>query len=178
VRTTGSSKLGAKFFGPCQVTAKIGSVSYRLQLPPHVKIHNVFHVVFLKKFEGLPPTSTPPLPPIVCGRTVPVPEKVVHTRPTVVSWELLVQWQGKTAAEATGEPLKQFKEAYPEFKLEDELFRQGGCSVMDSSFHKQYTHRRTSISSILIEGSPSRIRSPLVAKYKLVDLLEYSVSTP
>jgi hypothetical protein len=56
VRTTGSSKLGAKFFGLCQVTAKIGSVSYRLQLPPHVKIHNVFHVVFLKKFEGLPPT--------------------------------------------------------------------------------------------------------------------------
>jgi hypothetical protein len=35
-----------------------------------------------------------------------------------------------------------------------------------------------SISSILTGGSPSRIRSPLVAKYQLVDLLAYSVSAP
>jgi hypothetical protein len=27
-------------------------------------------------------------------------------------------------------------------------------------------------------GSPSRIKGPLVAKYQLVDLLKYSVSTP
>jgi hypothetical protein len=53
-----------------------------------------------------------------------------------------VQWHGKTAAEATWEPLEQFKEVYPEFKLEDELFHQGGCSVMDSFFHRQYTCRR------------------------------------
>jgi hypothetical protein len=86
VRTTGPSKLGAKFFGPYQVTTKIGLVSNRLQLPPHAKIHNVFHVVFLKKFEGSPSTSTPPLPPIVRGRTVAVPENVVRTRPTATSW--------------------------------------------------------------------------------------------
>jgi hypothetical protein len=79
---------------------KIGSVSYRLQLslPPNAKIHNVFHVVFLKKFEGSPPTHTPQLPPIVCGHAVPVPEKVVRARPMASSWEVLTQWQGKTAA--------------------------------------------------------------------------------
>jgi hypothetical protein len=37
VCTTGPSKLGAKFFGPYQIMTKIGSVSYRLQLPPHAK---------------------------------------------------------------------------------------------------------------------------------------------
>jgi hypothetical protein len=46
VRTTGPSKLGAKFFGPYQVSMKIGSVSYRLQLPLHANIHNMFHVFF------------------------------------------------------------------------------------------------------------------------------------
>jgi hypothetical protein len=37
--------------------------------------------------------------------------------------------------------MTQFKEAYPEFELEDDLFRQGGASVMDSFFHRQYTRR-------------------------------------
>jgi hypothetical protein len=36
----------------------------------------------------------------------------------------------------------------------------------------------SSISSTRAGGSPSRIKGPLVAKYQLVDLLEYSVSTP
>jgi hypothetical protein len=36
----------------------------------------------------------------------------------------------------------------------------------------------SSISSTHAGGSPSRIKGPLVDKYQLVDLLEYSVSTP
>jgi hypothetical protein len=85
VRTTGPSKLGAKFFGPYQVSVKIGSISYQLQLPSHAKIHNVFHVVFLKKFEGSPLTTPPPLLPIVRGRAVPIPENVVRARPAAAS---------------------------------------------------------------------------------------------
>jgi hypothetical protein len=34
--------------------------------------------------------------------------------------------------------LEQFKEAYPDFKLEDELFRLGGGSVVDAFFDQQY----------------------------------------
>jgi hypothetical protein len=56
------------------------------------KLRNVFHVVLLKTFNGTPTMVTPPLPPIVRGRDVPNPERMVRARPTAASWDLLVQW--------------------------------------------------------------------------------------
>jgi hypothetical protein len=84
------------------------------------------------------------------------------------SWEVLTQWQGKTTTEATWEPLEQFEDAYPEFKLRTSYFTKGEAVSWTPS----------SISSTRAGGSPSRIKGPLVATYQLVDLLEYSVSTP
>jgi hypothetical protein len=55
---------------------------------------------------------------------------------------LLVRWKDRLAGEATWEPIDQFKDAYPEFQLEDELFRQAGGSVMDTFFGKQYVRRK------------------------------------
>jgi hypothetical protein len=119
----------------------IGPVAYRLQLPPRARIHNVFHVEFLWKYEGPAPPSVPPLPPIVRGKVVPQPDQVLRARPTSSSWELLVQWTDCSAAEATWESLEQFKEAYPEFQLEDKLFQMGG-DVMDQYFGRQYGLRQ------------------------------------
>jgi hypothetical protein len=62
--------------------------------------------------------------------------RVVRAQPTAMSWELLVQRQGRTTAEATWEEMAQIKEAYLDFELEDELFRQGEGSVMNSFFHR------------------------------------------
>jgi hypothetical protein len=66
-------KLAPKFYGLFQVLARIGPVAYRLALPPKCRIHDVFHVVFLKKFMGAPPTAVPRLPPIKHGRVLPQP---------------------------------------------------------------------------------------------------------
>jgi hypothetical protein len=140
IRPVGQNKLSPKYYGPYEVMEKIGAVAYRLQLPPKAQIHNIFHVVFLKKFEGTPPAEPTPLPSIVRDRAVAQPDSVVRARSAGSSWELLVRWQGKSMAEATWEPLQQFKEDYPNVKLEDELFRQEGGSVVDS-FGRQYVRR-------------------------------------
>jgi hypothetical protein len=50
--TTTHSKLNPKFYGPYKVLKRIGMVAYQLELPPCAKIHDVFHVALLKKYEG------------------------------------------------------------------------------------------------------------------------------
>ncbi|XP_066360654.1 uncharacterized protein [Miscanthus floridulus] len=132
-----SGKLKPRFFGPYCVTELINDVAVRLALPPRARIHDVFHVGLLKKFQGPPPDAPPPLPPMHHGAIAPVPERAVRFCLARGVQPVLVQWQGESAASATWEDVEPFRAKYPEFQLEDELLLDGGRDVMVGSTYRR-----------------------------------------
>ena len=47
-----NGKLSLRFIKPYEVIEKVGSVAYRLALPPELeKIHNVFYVSMLRRYR-------------------------------------------------------------------------------------------------------------------------------
>jgi hypothetical protein len=98
LKKIGTPKLLPKYIGPFRVLKRIGELAYRLELPPTLKIHNVFHVSRLKKFRDDGRVQPPPQPITVDGQTFMEPELVYHHRdikrgPSVIR-EYLVRWKG------------------------------------------------------------------------------------
>ncbi|WVZ98121.1 hypothetical protein U9M48_043599 [Paspalum notatum var. saurae] len=138
----GRGKLGPRFYGPFKVLERIGEVAYRLLLPKGARLHNVFHVGLLKPYNGDEPVDTPDLPPVHHGRVCLLPQHVLRGRMARGVSEVLVHWQGQSAAEASWVPLAEFWQQYPSFQLEDELIVQAGRDVM---YGHQYMRCRRSI---------------------------------
>ena len=130
-----------RVFGPYQIVERLGAVAYRLRLPPKACIHDVFHVVLLKRYEEDPPGVIVPLPPMLHGRVIPIPAAVVRARLNRGRWQLLVHWEGRPAADSTWEDIDDFKELYPAFQLADELFVGEEGSVIDAFVGRQYRRR-------------------------------------
>ena len=62
----GNCKLSPKRYGPYRVKSKINPVTFRLDLPPSMKIHNMFHIDLLLPYKeteayGTPFTCPPPV---------------------------------------------------------------------------------------------------------------------
>jgi hypothetical protein len=142
VTSAAPSKLGPKFFGPYKIVSCIGAVSYKLELPARARIHDVFHVSLLKKFEGVPPEQPVPLPALLHGRVVPTPEKVIKARLNRGVWEVLVKWTGRAETDSTWEQVDDFKIQFPAFTLEDELFVGEGGNAVDRFVGQKYQRRK------------------------------------
>lgn len=110
-------KLGPRYFGPYPVVAKVGSVAYKLQLPPEAKIHDVFHVSQLKAYHGKSPPIAPGHP-----RWWEYPEKqplrIIDRRMVkkgnTAAAEILIHWKGEEEAAATWEDFQASIRKYPQ----------------------------------------------------------------
>lgn len=50
-----AAKLAPRFIGPFKIIERIGSVAYKLELPPHLgKMHDVFHISVLRHYLSDP----------------------------------------------------------------------------------------------------------------------------
>ena len=47
-------KLSFRYCGPFEILRRMGEQSYKLALPPHLHVHDVFHVSLLKKYVPNP----------------------------------------------------------------------------------------------------------------------------
>ena len=45
------ANLSPRFCGHFEIMAKKGSMAYKLALPAHLRVHNVFHASLLKKYD-------------------------------------------------------------------------------------------------------------------------------
>ena len=113
--TRPSKKLSDKRYGPFEITKVVSQNVYKLQLPPSMKLHPVFHTVKLHPyFPDTIPGRRPPtrLPPVVEGD---MPEWEVEyikdSRLRGRSLQYLVKWKGYPHEESTWEPVSNLQHA-------------------------------------------------------------------
>jgi len=130
-----NQKLAFKFFGPYRVVGRIGSVAYRLELPPSSSVHPVFHVSQLKKVVGARHTVTPTLPPSSVLWSVPahILQRRQVTKGKRLVQQGLIQWSNLPASLATWEDLEYLRQQFPRAGIWQQPGAQGRGNVSDSA---------------------------------------------
>ncbi|GJU97749.1 putative reverse transcriptase domain-containing protein [Tanacetum coccineum] len=113
-------KLNPRYVGPFKVIEKVGSVSYKLELPKELsRVHNMFHVSNLKKCYADEPLAVP-LDGLHFDDKLQFLEEPVEIMDREVKWLrrsripiVKVRWNSRRGPEFTWEREDQFKKKYP-----------------------------------------------------------------
>ncbi|XP_077249146.1 uncharacterized protein LOC143888585 [Tasmannia lanceolata] len=113
-------KLSPRFVGPYDVLEKLGTVAYRLALPPTLAgVHNVFHVSMLRKYVP-DPSHVIPQAPLRLREDLTYderPEKIVDRKDKGLRRRTIlyvkVKWSNHSEREATWELKEEMREKYP-----------------------------------------------------------------
>uniref|UniRef100_A0A8R7PSC5 Tf2-1-like SH3-like domain-containing protein n=1 Tax=Triticum urartu TaxID=4572 RepID=A0A8R7PSC5_TRIUA len=96
-------KLAFKFYGPFRILARVGEVSYELDLPATSRVHPVFHVSLLKRVLASDSQVLPHLAPP--DAHLQIPEQVLQQRVVRRGNNFVVQvlfrWSDSSAELAT-----------------------------------------------------------------------------
>lgn len=128
-------KLAFRYYGPYPITARVGSVAYKLQLPDNAKIHPVVHVSQLKRALGVDtPVSTtlPPANHILQAEHYPeaiLADKTIKTGGADAQ-RVLVNWKALPASLATWEDPVLLRQRFPAFSATwGQVVSQEGANV-------------------------------------------------
>ncbi|KAF2319880.1 hypothetical protein GH714_019951 [Hevea brasiliensis] len=119
-------KLLPKFHGPYTVVQLIGKMAYKLDLPPSTKIHPVFHVSNLKKFNDGQGDIGFEFPPYSSDQLQCKPLAILDNHVRAGQVEILVHWQHTSPADASWENACHLQKEFPNFVLEDKHVEMGG----------------------------------------------------
>ncbi|XP_024172348.1 uncharacterized protein LOC112178434 [Rosa chinensis] len=115
-----ANKLAPRYYGPFQITARIGQLPYKLALPHQARLHPVFHVSLLKWRIGDMKHVSPTLPPFdESGELIWSPEAILdmqavkHKKHQVTQW--LIKWTGLPVEDATWESAQEIVSRFPSF---------------------------------------------------------------
>ena len=115
-------KLSSKYYGPYTVLAKVGTVAYKLQLPPSSRVHPVFHVSLLKKKIGDKRVAQTVLPATGADgqflvKPVAVLQKQMVKHNNRAKVKVLIQWSNLPPEDATWEDYELMQAQFPDFIL-------------------------------------------------------------
>ncbi|WJZ97033.1 hypothetical protein VitviT2T_015667 [Vitis vinifera] len=123
-------KLSHCFVGPFEVLERVGTLAYKVVLPPSLsKIHNVFHVSTLRKYI-YDPSHVVELEPIQFFEDLTyeeVPVQIVDVMDKVLRHDVVklvkVQWNNHSIRETTWELEEEMREKHPQLFQDSEFQR-------------------------------------------------------
>ncbi|CAM8990808.1 unnamed protein product [Rhodiola kirilowii] len=127
------SKLAKRYYGPFQISARVGNVAYRLALPANAKIHNVFHISVLKLCRAPNPQDINWPDCFTNEHPTIQPDQILDRRKVQRNniWieQILVRWRNQPNTDATWEDCELIHHQYPDFNLEVEVVSEEGGIV-------------------------------------------------
>nr|XP_028959268.1 uncharacterized protein LOC114825093 [Malus domestica] len=113
--------LALHYYGPFQVVARVGLVTYTLALPPQSRIHPTFHVSLLKPQVGAHTITSATLPQVSSdGSFMWFPEHILQRgmikRANIAVTRWLIKWAGRPEHDATWEDADSILSRFPDFE--------------------------------------------------------------